>query len=185
MMTHMPPSPFLQRCHLGFESSTDLFFVLDLASGGDLFYHLIARIRRSGGGFSDAESRRLLAEVVVGLAHLHAHGFVHRDIKVSEETDGRRRRAEMEKQLEEYRLNQTYFKTQVTTCFKVLLNSLPVYHGQVENIMLDARGHVKLVDFGLACALTAEEGPMSPTGSLIYMAPELLSHSRGGRHTDW
>ena len=26
---------------------------------------------------------------------------------------------------------------------------------------------------------------MSPTGSLIYMAPELLEHCLGGRHTDW
>jgi serine/threonine protein kinase len=56
---------------------------------------------------------------------------------------------------------------------------------QVENVMLDARGHVKLVDFGLACALTAEEAPMSPTGSLIYMAPEMLRDAVGGRHTDW
>ena len=26
---------------------------------------------------------------------------------------------------------------------------------------------------------------MSATGSLIYMAPELLEHCLGGRHTDW
>jgi len=81
-MTQVPPSPFLQQCHLAFESPTDLFFVLDLASGGDLFFHLIARIQATGGGFAEDESRRQLAEVVVGLAHLHAHGYVHRDVKV-------------------------------------------------------------------------------------------------------
>ena len=138
VMTEVPPSPFLQRCHLAFESATDLFFVVDLASGGDLFFHLVARIQATGGGFAEDEARTLLAEVVLALTHLHAHGFVHRDVKV-------------------------------------------------ENVMLDARGHVKLVDFGLACALAAgaEEGPMSPTGSLIYMAPEMLRDSTGGRHTDW
>jgi len=56
---------------------------------------------------------------------------------------------------------------------------------QVENIMLDARGHVKLIDFGLSQEISQEEEPMSPIGSLIYMAPELLTKSMGGRHTDW
>jgi serine/threonine protein kinase len=55
----------------------------------------------------------------------------------------------------------------------------------VENIMLDARGHVKLIDFGLSQEISQEEEPMSPIGSLIYMAPELLTKSMGGRHTDW
>lgn len=51
--------------------------------------------------------------------------------------------------------------------------------------MLDSSGHVKVVDFGLACEVQGEECPMSPMGSLIYMAPELLVERVGGRHTDW
>ena len=46
---------------------------------------------------------------------------------------------------------------------------------KVENIMLDARGHVKLIDFGLAAEISKPEEPVSPIGSLIYMAPELLT----------
>ena len=58
---------------------------------------------------------------------------------------------------------------------------------KVENIMLDAEGHVKLVDYGLAIEFNGDEHemPMSPMGSLLYMAPELLSERVGGRHTDW
>jgi serine/threonine protein kinase len=57
---------------------------------------------------------------------------------------------------------------------------------KVENIMLGADGHVKLVDYGLCCEVREEDGaPMSPVGSLIYMAPELLRESVGGRFTDW
>ena len=107
--------------------------------------------------------------------------------------------------------------------------------------MLDSRGHVKLIDFGLSRMLQSthnnralppararsgsnneehlpsavippaaaaaaaaispsasspfgtftssiesfQQEPVSPTGSLIYMAPEVLRHRLGGRHTDW
>lgn len=56
---------------------------------------------------------------------------------------------------------------------------------KVENVMLDASGHVKLIDFGLAVEMIEEVMPMSPTGSLIYMAPEMVEDHTGGRHTDW
>ena len=53
--------------------------------------------------------------------------------------------------------------------------------------MLGSNGHVKLVDFGLACKIEddAFEITTSPLGSLIYMAPELLAENVAGRHTDW
>lgn len=44
-MTEVPFSPFLQRCIAAFESATDIFFVVDLASGGDLFYHLASKVK--------------------------------------------------------------------------------------------------------------------------------------------
>ena len=39
-MTEIAPSPFLQRCHMAFESDTNVFFVLDHVAGGDLFFHV-------------------------------------------------------------------------------------------------------------------------------------------------
>ena len=51
--------------------------------------------------------------------------------------------------------------------------------------MIDGCGHVKLIDFGLAVRIKNDVEPMSPTGSLIYMAPEMLRDLSGGRHTDW
>jgi serine/threonine protein kinase len=120
-----------------------LFFVTDYLPGGDLFFHLSQRVKQSRPGFAEAEAKVLLAEVVLGLEHLHGHGYVHRDVKA-------------------------------------------------ENVCLDGHGHVKLIDMGLAKELPRAQSPrafqsmpLSLTGSLIYMAPELLRESRGGRHTDW
>jgi serine/threonine kinase 32 len=51
--------------------------------------------------------------------------------------------------------------------------------------MLDENGHVKLIDFGLSVEVKNEIEPLSPTGSFIYMAPEMIKEKTGGRHTDW
>mmetsp|Transcript_46985 Transcript_46985/g.60380 ORF Transcript_46985/g.60380 Transcript_46985/m.60380 type:complete len:745 (+) Transcript_46985:112-2346(+) len=140
----MPTCPFLEKCVSAFETKDRIFFVMEFNSGGDLFYHLVRRVNKFNTGFKETEVRTLLAEVLLGLEHMHSHGYVHRDIKV-------------------------------------------------ENIMLDSRGHVKLIDFGLVFELKHGKDlrpgslgePMSPTGSLIYMAPELLQYRMGGKHTDW
>ena len=53
-------------------------------------------------------------------------------------------------------------------------------------VMLDARGCVKLVDFGLAKenVRLAFDDPVSPCGSAMYVAPEVLGFS-GGFMIDW
>mmetsp|Transcript_49411 Transcript_49411/g.63391 ORF Transcript_49411/g.63391 Transcript_49411/m.63391 type:complete len:703 (+) Transcript_49411:99-2207(+) len=137
-LTEIPPSRFTQRCFSAFESPSHVCFVTEYLCGGDMFFHLTSRVEEDGeaSGFPESEARILLAEIVLGLIHMHKHNFIHCDIKV-------------------------------------------------ENIMLDAQGHVKLIDFGLSQEIVEEEEPMSPIGSLIYMAPELLVKGTGGRHTDW
>jgi len=82
IMTETQPSSFLNTCHAAFETTNDIFFVLDLVSGGDLFYHLAKRFNATNSGFVEDEARVILAEIVCGLGHLHTSGFIHRDIKV-------------------------------------------------------------------------------------------------------
>jgi len=75
-------SKFLQRCHRCFESTSDIFFLLDFIDGGDLFFHLCRRQMKKKRGFSESEIRILLSEVFLGVEHLHKHGFIHRDLKI-------------------------------------------------------------------------------------------------------
>ena len=44
VMMDLPPCPFLLRCYSAFETSEDIFFVLDLFRGGNLFFHLAQHI---------------------------------------------------------------------------------------------------------------------------------------------
>ena len=58
LMTELPPCPFLMRCHAAFETTTDIFFVLDLLTGGDLFFHM-AKLHETNHVSSRSEGRAL------------------------------------------------------------------------------------------------------------------------------
>jgi serine/threonine protein kinase len=116
---------------------SSVYLILDLLRGGDLFFHLDQTLAHGNAGFPEDKARIILAEVSLGLRHLHRCGFLHLDIKI-------------------------------------------------ENIMIHSSGHIKIVDFGLAQEVPATlEIEMKPRGSLLYMAPELLSLNVAGRFTDW
>jgi serine/threonine protein kinase len=59
------------------EPSKKIFLVFELVNGGDLFDYTIAR-----GRLSEREARRIMREVVGGVAYCHAHMVVHRDLKL-------------------------------------------------------------------------------------------------------
>ena len=56
-----------------------------------------------------------------------------------------------------------------------------------ENVLLDAEGHVKLADFGLAKAdvRDAASGAHSLCGTPEYLAPEVLARTGHGQSVDW
>ena len=54
-----------------------------------------------------------------------------------------------------------------------------------ENVLLDAKGHVKLTDFGLSKEAVNNEVTHTFCGTIEYMAPEILMRCGHGRAVDW
>jgi serine/threonine protein kinase len=69
-------SPFLVKLQFAFQTSSHLYMVMDLASGGEL----VAHIRRHS-YFPQDWCQFYAAEVVSGLNWLHEHGIIYRDLK--------------------------------------------------------------------------------------------------------
>jgi 5'-AMP-activated protein kinase catalytic alpha subunit len=56
---------------------------------------------------------------------------------------------------------------------------------KLENILLDAGGHIKIIDFGFSRFITPGELFATPCGTAQYVAPEVISgHSYEGRAVD-
>jgi serine/threonine protein kinase len=69
--------PFLVKLRAAFQTPTKLYLVLPFLRGGEVFHHLKARKR-----FDEALARFYMAEVILGMGHLHELGIVYRDLKV-------------------------------------------------------------------------------------------------------
>lgn len=120
--------PFLVRLRFAFQTPMRLYLVTDFYACGSLDDALRRRGRR---GFGVYAAKFLVAEIALGLSHLHSQQVLHRDVKAA-------------------------------------------------NVLLDARGHAHLADFGLAKRLAKTPSPkkLSFAGTLEYMAPETIGKNQ-------
>ena len=69
-------SPFLCNLIYAFQSPVELYLVMPFMQGGDMRYHL-----REHGPLSEAHTKFYAAELLCGIADLHAKRVVFRDMK--------------------------------------------------------------------------------------------------------
>ncbi|ESO01219.1 hypothetical protein HELRODRAFT_81872 [Helobdella robusta] len=73
-----------------------------------------------------------------------------------------------------------------------ILSAVSYMHGlgiihrdlKIDNILLDGRGNVKLIDFGLSCFDSSQSHCRTFCGSPAYAAPELLANQSYGKKVD-
>lgn len=68
--------PFVVTMHCSFQTREKLFIIMDFLAGGELFL----RLGREG-IFLEKDAAFYLAEITLGLDHLHNLGILHRDLK--------------------------------------------------------------------------------------------------------
>lgn len=70
--------PFVVSLTHAFQTEKALYMCTEFAAGGDL---KSALRRRKGGRFSEDEARRIMAQVVLALEHVHSLNVLYRDLK--------------------------------------------------------------------------------------------------------
>lgn len=81
-MRRLRHHPGVLRLHEVLASRARIYLVMELATGGDLLSWLAATLpRRCGGRLPEHAVRRVFVQLVAALAHCHARGVAHRDVK--------------------------------------------------------------------------------------------------------
>lgn len=68
--------PFVIKMHWAFQTSNELFFVMDVCTGGQLFFHM-SQYKR----FTEDIARFYMCEMLLGFEYLHKNDIVFRDMK--------------------------------------------------------------------------------------------------------
>jgi len=68
--------PFIIKMHWAFHSHSELFFVMDLCTGGELFFHLVQNRK-----FDEGLTKFYMTELLMGMEYLHERDIVFRDLK--------------------------------------------------------------------------------------------------------
>ncbi|KDR04209.1 Ribosomal protein S6 kinase alpha-4 [Zootermopsis nevadensis] len=68
--------PFLVGMYYRFQTELKVCLMLDYYPGGDMYHVLLEQ-----GVFRESAARLYLAEIVLGVEHLHQLGIIHRDLK--------------------------------------------------------------------------------------------------------
>jgi CRP-like cAMP-binding protein len=121
--------PFILKLHNSYKDDRYIYFLLELAPGGELFTFL-----RKAGRFNEKAGRFYASSVLLAFEQLHTKLIVYRDLKP-------------------------------------------------ENLILDAKGFLKVCDFGLAKVVTDKTWTLC--GTPDYLAPEIILSKGHNKAVDY
>lgn len=66
--------------HNIFQDDENLYFVMDLMTGGDLAFNM-DKVKKEQGGFTEEQTKFIVANVILGLKAMNKRGYMHKDMK--------------------------------------------------------------------------------------------------------
>ncbi|XP_037483437.1 CBL-interacting protein kinase 31-like isoform X2 [Triticum dicoccoides] len=146
--------PNVVRLHEVMGSKARIFIVLEYVTGGELHDIIAAR-----GSLKEDEARRYFQQLINAVDYCHSRGVYHRDLKVHRQP-----------------LNPLV-PIYVSGLAKHETDKWMFYVCQLENLLLDTAGNLKVSDFGLS-AISEQakaDGLLHTTcGTPNYVAPEVI-----------
>ncbi|WZZ07990.1 hypothetical protein YC2023_093911 [Brassica napus] len=141
--------PNIVRLHEVLASKTKIYMVLECVTGGDLFDRIVSK-----GKLSETEGRKMFQQLIDGISYCHNKGIFHRDLKVCV-------------------YKKIVCNIHSHTCCDTKVSVL-----KLENVLLDANGHIKITDFGLSAVSQhfRMDCYIQPVVVLTTVAPEVLAN---------
>lgn len=161
--------PFICQLYTTFQDEDSLYFVLELARGGDLF----EIIERMGGRMPESSARHYLGCIALGIQHMHSLGYVYRDLKVQSHAQSLPRGA-----------RACASRACQSADPSPLVPRRRRRRAQPENILIDGRGFVKIADLGY-CKKIRGGRTYSTIGTDTYTPPELVRGRGRTKAADW
>lgn len=167
--------PFIIGLNYAFQTTRQLFYVMDFAPGGEIFNRLAIH-----GAFDDDTTRFYATEIVCALEFLHAHSIVYRDLKPDNLLiggDGHVKLADFGlcKALPEAGHGHDAEDDQVMDGLTGNGGSGSgcTNHGAFSGILLDSDNRDRMRSSTRSCC-----------GTLVYMAPEVIEKTPYGKAAD-
>ena len=149
----------------------DVMCRIDLMLGGDLKVHL-----NRDGNFTEVRSKFYAAEILLGLEHMALNTALSKKKKKGRKRK-EKRREERKKEESSGRIHQ---------------NGILYRDIKLENVLLDAKGHCKISDLGLAVRIRNKKAPIGNerrmrgyAGTPGYTAPEVCHNMLYGFSADY
>eukprot|EP01102_Stenamoeba_stenopodia_P009466 TRINITY_DN2792_c0_g1_i3.p1 TRINITY_DN2792_c0_g1~~TRINITY_DN2792_c0_g1_i3.p1 ORF type:complete len:699 (-),score=140.89 TRINITY_DN2792_c0_g1_i3:781-2877(-) len=148
-------NPFVVKLYFAFTSKKYLYLVMEYLPGGD-FYSMLEEI----GAFEESVAQHYVAELVLALEYLHAHGIIHRDLKPDNMLIG----------------NDGHMKLTDFGLSRIGMADVQTEVGAFKEYLSRGRDMSEL---------TPQERRFSQVGTAGYLAPEIFMGLDHGPAVDW